>query len=100
MSRYKKFIPCIYLKDEKAVLGFKDKQIKKILALRGDISDEPMKDDFKFASDLVKFIKDYEFKTPTAACNVISWWNLNWRLERKNKDWKTLDEMIRKNEEL
>ncbi len=47
-----------------------------------------------------KFIKDYEFKTPTAACNVISWWNLNWWLEWKTKEWKTLDEMIRKNENL
>lgn len=27
MSRYKKFIPCIYLKDEKAVAGFKDSTV-------------------------------------------------------------------------
>ena len=56
-------LPAAYL-DKAQVIEIlerlKDKQIKKILALRGDISDEPMKDDFKFASDLVKFIKDYD----------------------------------------
>jgi predicted GIY-YIG superfamily endonuclease len=43
-----------------------------------------------------KFTKNYEFKTPTAACNIISWGNLNWRLEWKDSNWKTLDENIRK----
>ncbi len=44
-----------------------------------------------------KFIKDYEFKTPTAACNIIAGGNQNWRLEWKDSNWKTLDDNIRKN---
>ncbi len=56
-------LPAAYL-DKAQVIEIlkrlKDKQIKKILALRGDISDESRKEDFRFASDLVKFIKDYD----------------------------------------
>lgn len=43
------------------------------------------------------FTNDYLFKTPTSACNIIAWWNQNWWIEWKNKDWKTLDEIERKN---
>lgn len=38
----------------------REKKVMKVLALRGDISDETTKKDFKYASDLIKFIKDYD----------------------------------------
>ena len=46
----------------------KDKGIKNILALRGDLSEESTTSDFKYASDLISFIKtNYDFKI-FAAC--------------------------------
>lgn len=42
------------------------------------------------------FILDHVFKTPTSACNIIAWWNQNGWIEWKNKDWKTLYEIERK----
>ena len=42
------------------------------------------------------FEESYLFKTPTSWCNIISWWNLNWWIEWKDKSWKTLDEIVRK----
>jgi methylenetetrahydrofolate reductase (NADPH) len=54
-------LPCInYTKDEIIeILGeFKKHNITNVLALRGDINpDFPKKDDFKYASDLITFIK-------------------------------------------
>lgn len=43
------------------------------------------------------FLKDYTFKTPSAAADIILWRSSNWWIDRKTKDWKTLDEIIRKN---
>jgi hypothetical protein len=43
------------------------------------------------------FRKDFAFKTPTAACNIIAWGNQNGWLEWKTKDGKTLDEIERRN---
>lgn len=42
-----------------------------------------------------EFTQDYLFKTPTSACNIISWWNYNWWIEWKNKNWVTLKEVER-----
>ncbi|HHX57556.1 MAG TPA: methylenetetrahydrofolate reductase [NAD(P)H], partial [Clostridiales bacterium] len=54
-------LPCInFTKDEilRALDDFYKNDIKNILALRGDINpDIPPKNDFKYASDLVEFIK-------------------------------------------
>lgn len=48
---------------------FKNKGIENILALRGDIRpDIPPKDDFKYASDLVKFIKEHGDFFVSGAC--------------------------------
>jgi hypothetical protein len=44
----------------------------------------------------INLINDILFKTPTNACNIISWWNLNWWIEWKDKNWNTLDKNIRK----
>ena len=56
-------LPAAYL-DKTQVIEIlerlREKQTMKVLALRGDISDEATKKDFKYASDLVKFIKDYD----------------------------------------
>ncbi len=46
--------------------------------------------------DWFVFRKDYLFKTPTSWCNIVSWWNLNWWTEWRNKDGKSLDEIERK----
>jgi hypothetical protein len=49
-------------------------------------------------TDWFEFKKDYLFKTPTSACNIITWWNYNWWIEWKNKNWITLKEIERWNE--
>ncbi len=43
------------------------------------------------------FIKDYLFSSPSWAWNLITWRPENWWIVWKNKDWKTLDEIERKN---
>lgn len=47
--------------------------------------------------DDIELLNDILFKTPTSACNIISWWNLNWWIEWKDKKWSTLDKNIRQN---
>ncbi len=65
-------LPCIsYTKEEiSAVLrDFKEHGITDILALRGDKSpDRPEKDDFKYASDLIEFIRREGDFNISAAC--------------------------------
>lgn len=65
-------LPCInYSKDEIVnILGqLKDNQITNILALRGDINpDIPPKKDFKYASELIEFIKKYGDFDIAGAC--------------------------------
>jgi len=65
-------LPCInYTKDEIVdILGkFVDHGITNILALRGDINpDIPPKKDFKYASDLIEFIKKYGDFDIAGAC--------------------------------
>ena len=41
--------------------------------------------------------QDYIFSTPSSAASVLAWRLANWWTEWKNKDWKTLDEIERKN---
>ena len=41
------------------------------------------------------FQKDYLFSSPSWASDFISWWNTNWWILWKNKDWKTLNEIER-----
>lgn len=65
-------LPCIHQSKEQ-ILGILDeckkRNLKKILALRGDIvEDKPMSKDFKFASDLVRFIKENGDFEVFAAC--------------------------------
>ena len=65
-------LPCIYLsKDEvlEMMEEFRKNNIENILALRGDINpDLPPKKDFKYASDLVSFIKENGDFNIIAAC--------------------------------
>lgn len=65
-------LPCInYSKDEiVSILGqLKDNQITNILALRGDINpDIPPKKDFRYASELIEFIKKYGDFDIAGAC--------------------------------
>lgn len=42
------------------------------------------------------FLKDYIFNSPWAASDLLTWRSTNWWLLWKNKDWKTLDEIERK----
>ncbi len=65
-------LPCIHQSKEQ-ILGILDeckkRNLKKILALRGDIvEDKPVSKDFKFASDLVRFIKENDDFEVFAAC--------------------------------
>lgn len=65
-------LPCIHQSKEQ-ILGILDeckkRNLKKILALRGDIvEDKPVSKDFKFASDLVRFIKENGDFEVFAAC--------------------------------
>ena len=65
-------LPCIHQRKEQ-ILGILDeckkRNLKKILALRGDIvEDKPVSKDFKFASDLVRFIKENGDFEVFAAC--------------------------------
>ncbi len=65
-------LPCInYTKEE--IVGileeFKQRGITNILALRGDINpDIPIKKDFKYASELIEFIKEYGEFDIAGAC--------------------------------
>lgn len=65
-------LPCInYTKDEIiSILGqLKEHNIKNILALRGDINpDIPIREDFKYASQLIEFIKQYGDFDIAGAC--------------------------------
>lgn len=65
-------LPCIGLTKEEVLLqleGFKQNGIENILALRGDIPDFiQAQGDFTYASDLIKFIKEYGDFDITAAC--------------------------------
>ena len=65
-------LPCIHQSKEQ-ILGIlaecKKRNLKKILALRGDIVEgKPISTDFKFASDLVRFIKENGDFEIYAAC--------------------------------
>lgn len=65
-------LPCIHQSKEQ-ILGILDeckkRNLRKILALRGDIvEDKPVSKDFKFASDLVRFIKENGDFEVFAAC--------------------------------
>lgn len=65
-------LPCIHQSKEQ-ILGILDeckkRNLKKILALRGDIVEgKPISADFKFASDLVRFIKENGDFEVYAAC--------------------------------
>lgn len=65
-------LPCIHQSKEQ-ILGILDeckkRNLKKILALRGDIvENKPVSKDFKFASDLVRFIKENDDFEVFAAC--------------------------------
>lgn len=65
-------LPCIHQSKEQ-ILGILDeckkRKLKKILALRGDIVEgKPISADFKFASDLVRFIKENGDFEVYAAC--------------------------------
>lgn len=65
-------LPCIHQSKEQ-ILGILDeckkRNLKKILALRGDIVEgKPISTDFKFASDLVRFIKENGDFEVYAAC--------------------------------
>lgn len=65
-------LPCIHQSKEQ-ILGILDeckkRNLKKILALRGDIvEDKPVSKDFEFASDLVRFIKENGDFEVFAAC--------------------------------
>ena len=42
------------------------------------------------------FTKDHLFNSPSSSASFISWASLNWWIEWKNKEWKTLDEIERK----
>lgn len=44
----------------------------------------------------IVFQEDYLFKSPSSAGMCIAWRSINWWLSWKNKDWKTLDEVERK----
>lgn len=46
--------------------------------------------------DNIELLEDILFKTPSAWCDILSWWSLNWWIEWKDKNWKTLDENERK----
>lgn len=48
------------------------------------------------AEELI-FSKNYLFNSPSASAGLILWRRANWWLEWKNKEWKTLDEIERKN---
>ena len=65
-------LPCINLTKDDVIriLGeFKEKGIENILALRGDVNpDFTPKDDFKYASDLIAFIKEHGDFSISAAC--------------------------------
>lgn len=43
------------------------------------------------------FNEDFKFNSPSASSSFILWRSANWWLEWKNKEWKTLDELERKN---
>lgn len=47
--------------------------------------------------DKIIFLEDYPFTSPSSASDFISWWSFNGWDVWKNKDWKTLDEIERKN---
>ena len=65
-------LPCIYLTKENVyemLKVFNNKSIENILALRGDINPYiPPKNDFKYASDLISFIKENGNFNTIAAC--------------------------------
>lgn len=65
-------LPCInYAKDEitSILAEFKSRGIENILALRGDINPEvPPKSDFRYASELVEFIKGFGDFDIAGAC--------------------------------
>jgi methylenetetrahydrofolate reductase (NADPH) len=65
-------LPCIYLtkKNVSEMLEeFKNKGIENILALRGDVNpDIPPQEDFKYASDLISFIKQNADFNTIGAC--------------------------------
>lgn len=65
-------LPCInYTKEEivQILEEFKSRGISNILALRGDINpDIPIKNDFKYASELIGFIKEYGEFDIAGAC--------------------------------
>lgn len=46
------------------------------------------------------FTKNHTFKSPSSASDIITWRSSNGRTERKTKDWRTMDEIIRKNDDL
>ncbi len=46
--------------------------------------------------EFLYFLKDHTFNSPSAAADIILWRSSNWRTERKNKEWRTMDEIIRK----
>lgn len=41
------------------------------------------------------FLKNHLFNSPSSSASFISWASLNWWIEWKNKEWKTLDEIER-----
>ncbi len=45
----------------------------------------------------IVFLKDYVFNSPSASSDILVWRSTNGWLLWKNKDWKTLDEVERKN---
>lgn len=48
------------------------------------------------AWDVYEFNENYIFSSPSSAAMAILWRSANWRTERKNKQWDTLDKIIRK----
>jgi len=45
--------------------------------------------------DNIVFNKDYLFKSPSWASDLVTWWSFNWRDVWKNKSWKTLNDIER-----
>lgn len=57
------------------------------------------KEILKEEGEYVYFLKDHTFNSPSAASDVVSWRSSNGRTLWKNKEWKTLDEVIRQTAE-
>jgi len=51
----------------------------------------------KKEKDNIIFLEDFIFGSSSSAASFLWWASLNWWISWKNKDWKTLDEIERKN---